>query len=101
MNEGVPFPVPAPVSGEGDGGKVLQTLQWFSGKGRAFLNSSMALGDGEKQNESIVFQCFPRLTPDSEYGLSNRCNPSQLTLEESPYLPRIPSSDHFGHQESL
>jgi hypothetical protein len=48
LNEGVPFPVPVPVIGEGDGGRfskhfngfrgrgeLFQTVQWFSGTGGA------------------------------------------------------------------
>ena len=58
-----PLPCPRPGHRGRGRGEVFQTLQWFSGKGRAFSNSSMVFGDGGKQNESMVFQCFPRLTP--------------------------------------
>ena len=58
-----PLPCPRPGHRGRGRGEVFQTLQWFSGKGRAFSNSSMVFGDGGKQNESMVFQCYPRLTP--------------------------------------
>ena len=63
LNEGVPFPVPAPVTGEGDGGKFSKHFNGFWGRGGLFQRVQWFFGDGEKQIESMVFQCFPRLTP--------------------------------------
>ena len=68
LKKGSPYcPVPG-NRGRGQG-EVFQTLQWFSGKGRAFSNSSMVFGDRGEQNESIVFQYFPRLTPVAPVSL--------------------------------
>ena len=60
--KGSPSLSPPRSQGKGTGGDFPNTSM-VSGKGRAFSNSSMVFGDGGKQNESMSFQCFPRLTP--------------------------------------
>ena len=64
MNEGVSFPVPALVTGEGDrAGGGFPNTSMVLGEGKSFFKQFDVFGDRGKQNELMVFQCFPRLTP--------------------------------------
>ena len=47
LNEGVPFPVPAPVTGEGDGGKFSKHFNGFRGRGELFQT-------GDKRGHSPI-----------------------------------------------
>ena len=59
--KGSPSLSPPWSKGKGTGGGFPDTSMVFR-EGESFSNISMVLGEGGKQNESMVFQCFPRLT---------------------------------------
>jgi len=47
LNEGVPFPVPAPVTGEGDRGRFSKHFNSFWGRGELFQT-------GDKRGHSPI-----------------------------------------------
>ena len=58
LNEGFPFPVPAPVTGEGDGGRFSKHFNGFRGRGELFQTAQWFLGTGGSKMNQWFFNVF-------------------------------------------